>query len=151
MLRERNHVEETLTIQINTNTFKSIVRCSKMIDFSKNRSIGSVLGFKKRILKPHIDSESDLPINIFRVNSINVECSITSGSYLNNEANHSIYEFAPSVPPGYKIMQTPRNLIYLPLTTRVVDNITLKVVDQEGNLINFRGEKLSARLHLKPC
>lgn len=151
MLREKNNINETISIEANTNTFKCIIRCSKVIDFTKNNSIGSLLGFKKRILKPHIDYESELPINIFKVSTLRVESNITTGSYFNNSTNHSIYEFTPSVPPGYKIMQTPRNLIYLPVTTRVIDNITLKVIDQGGNLIDFRGELISIRLHLKSC
>lgn len=151
MLREKNHVNETISIEANKNTFKCSIRCSKVIDFTKKNSIGSLLGFKKRILKPHIDYESDLSINIFKVSSLKVESNITTGSYFNNLTNHSIYEFTPSVPPGYKIMQTPRNLIYLPVATRVIDNITLKIVDQGGNLIDFRGELISIRLHLKSC
>ena len=51
---------------------------------------------------------------------------------------------------GYKITEAPTNVIYLPVNIRSINTIILKVTDQEGNLINFRGKKITIRLHLKP-
>lgn len=32
-----------------------------------------------------------------------------------------------------------------------LDNISLKIVDQNNNLVDFRGEVITVRLHLKKC
>lgn len=53
-------------------------------------------------------------------------------------------------PQGYKIVEVPANVIYLPVNAKRLSSITLKITDQEGNLVNFRGETITIRLHLKP-
>lgn len=46
-------------------------------------------------------------------------------------------------------METSTNLVYLPVYVQPVDNITVSVVDQEDDTINFGGEVITARLQLK--
>ena len=104
----------------------------------------------KKTLLPNIDHYSDLPVNIFKVNILRVESNITTNTYMNNSQSHTLHEFAINVPPGYKIDEIPRNLIYLPINCREISSLTLRVVDQHGDLINFRGEEITIRMHLKP-
>lgn len=140
-----------ISIVPNNNTLKCSLKSTKIVHFDKNDSIGSVLGFTKRKLAPGLKHESDVPVNILKVNSVRIECNIISNSYINNERVHTIHEFFPNVPPGYKIIELPNTIIYLPVTVPSIDNITIKIVDQNGNLVNFRGENISIRLHLKSC
>ena len=56
--------------------------------------------------------ESENPVNILSVNSVLVNIDIISGSYLNGLRNPTIYSFFPAVSPGYKIIETPANLVY---------------------------------------
>ena len=51
--------------------------------------------------------------------------------------------------PGYKIVQEPLNLIYLPVTLSTISHMETKLVDRNGKLINLRGEELSVRFHIK--
>ena len=53
------------------------------------------------------------------------------------------------VEPGYKINEVPSDVIYLPINTRIINNISVNIIDQDGKLINFRGETITIRLHLK--
>jgi hypothetical protein len=69
---------------------------------------------------------------------------------MNNKPVHTIHEFSPDVLPGYKINEVPKNIIYLPLNTNSISSVTLELVDQDGNLIDFRGETITIRLHLRP-
>jgi len=55
-------------------------------------------------------------VNILGVNSILVNIDIISGSYVNGQRYPTIYSFFPGVSPGYKITETPANLVYLPVT-----------------------------------
>ena len=40
-----------------------------------------------------------------------------SGSYVNGATKNTIYSFFPKVSPGYKIIESPVNLVYLPINS----------------------------------
>jgi len=135
----------------NYNTLQSeIFSATDEIYFNKEKSIGSLLGFTSNILSPNILHTSDKAIDITKINTICVQCNIINGTYINNETTHTLHQFALVVSPGYKITEVPQNVIYLPVNTKEIHSITLKICDQDGNLINFRGERITIRLHLKP-
>lgn len=136
-------------LRINKNTLKCQLICSQPIDFTRKNTIGTLLGFSSQILKPNIIHESDLSIDIFRVNALRLECNITTGAYMNNMPVHTIHEFYPNVPPGYKIIEVPRNVIYLPVAVRTIRTLNIYIVDQNNNLVNFCGENITIRIHIK--
>lgn len=136
-------------LRVNKNTLKCEVLCSQPIDFSRKNTIGSLLGFSERVLEPNIVHESDMSVNVFRVNALRLECNITSGAYINNTPAHTIHEFCPTVPPGYKIIEVPRNVIYLPVAVRTIHTLTIKIVDQNDQIVNFCGETITIRIHIK--
>ena len=140
-----------LSIKANNNTLETEVLTNRLIDFTKPDNIGSILGFSGRELKPSLKKYvSHQAINITDVNSIRVECNLVTGAYINNKSVHTIHEFAPDVPAGYKIVEIPRHVIYFPVNTLQISNISVKLVNQDNKLINFRGEKITLRLHFKP-
>lgn len=140
-----------LNIYANYNTLQTCIESSvDRIYFDKDRTIGSLLGFSKRVLEPNEEYSSDKTIDITKINTIIVECNIVTGSYINNISAHTLHQFSLNVSPGFKITESPVNVIYLPVNTTSLNTIVVKLVDQDGNLINFRGEKISIRLHLKP-
>jgi len=120
------------------------------IYFNKEKSIGSLLGFTSNTLGPNILHTSDKAIAITKINSVCVQYNIINGTYINNGTAHILHQFALVVSPGYKITEVPQNVIYLPVNTKEIHSIALKICDQDGNLINFRGERITIRLHLKP-
>lgn len=139
-----------IEIEANNNTMECQIQCNENIYFNKNRTIGKLLGFSKRVLEGNKTHLSDLPVDINKVNVIRVECNIITGSYFNNTPMHTIHEFSPETGSGYKIIEVPKNVIYLPVNVKRISTITLKLVDQNGDLINFRGERITVRLHLTP-
>lgn len=143
--------ENKIVIQANNNTMQVKVSSSKEpIFFDKENTIGKLLGFNNKVLEPNIDHYSDLPVNIFKVNILRIESSIAINTYMNNSKAHTLHEFPINVPPGYKIVEIPKNLIYLPVNSREISSLALRVVDQYGDLINFRGEEITIRIHLRP-
>lgn len=141
--------QKLISIKANNNTLKCRIKCSEDIDFTKKDSIGHLLGFKPRKLAAFGYHVSDFPVDIFSVNTICIECNIVGGSYINDRQAHVIHEFFPTVPAGFKIVETPSNVVYLPINTRFIDQIVVNIVSQDGELINFGREVVSLRLHLK--
>ena len=141
----------SIVLQPNNNTLKCELKSNVNIDFSQSdHSIGPLLGFtEKRLLQKHILHTSDAPVNIIKVNTIRIRCNIVQGSYKNGEDDHTLHSFYPTVEPGFKIVEKPTNVIYLPVNVERVDTIVLSIVDQDGDPVDFRGETITARLHLK--
>ena len=83
-------------------------------------------------------------VNILTINGI---IDIISGDYVNGFTQPTIYLFFPDVSPGYKIIENPHNLLYLPVTADTIHSITIWLTDQNGNELNLRGENLSMRFH----
>lgn len=121
-----------------------------LVDFSKSDSIGSVLGFTpNHSFGPNSHHVSNRVINIQAVNNLRIDCDLTTGSYHNGASTHTIYEFAPSVDPGYKIAEQPKHLIYLPVVRHRINTVNISIRDQEGKLVDFRGENITCRIHIK--
>lgn len=134
----------------NKNTLRCELLCSQPIDFTQPNTIGPLLGFHNdKKLIANVVHESQFPANILKVNVIRIECGIVQGSYLNNQPSHTIHEFSPRVPPGYKIVEVPQNVIYFPVTVKSIQTLGISIVDQNNRLINFRGETITVRLHIK--
>lgn len=138
-----------IEIKPNNNTLRSEIKCNRLVNFEPEDSIGHLLGFTPRVLPPDQTHKSDLPVTILKVNALRIECNITTGAYVNELKVHTIHEFFPVVPPGYKIIEVPSHVIYLPITVKTIDHLQLRIVDQDGDLVNFRGEVITIRLHLK--
>jgi len=143
---------ENIKIVANNNLLRSVVKSKYYIDFTKEHSIGSLLGFppSTKVLENNTAHLSPETVNIIKVNSIDVSCNIIKGSYRDGTNEHILHTFYPTVPPGFKIMEKPHNLVYLPVNTSHISDIVLNVLDQDGNLVDFRGEVISIRLHIKP-
>ena len=139
-----------INISADSNTLKSVLILEKdyQVDFNHQNSISQVLGFTgaKYIEGFH---ESENVVNILRINSILVNIDIISGSYVNGTTKSTIYSFFPKVSPGYKIIESPVNLVYLPLTLDIIDRLTVSLTDQDNNPLNLRNEKLTIRFHIQ--
>lgn len=135
----------------NKNISKTIIKCHPeiCIDFSRENTIGPLLGFAKRKLEGDDYYMSENTVNITHITSIRIDCDLTTGSFHNGKSSHTLYEFSPSVAPGYKINVQPRNLIYLPIVRRRINSVNISVVDQNGESVDFRGERIICRVHIK--
>ena len=70
------------------------------------------------------------------------------GSYVNGRTQNTIYSFFPNMSSGYKIIENPRNLVYLPVILDKINKMETVVTDQNGKQLNLRGENLTIRHHL---
>lgn len=146
----KNNIKDCdFNLSCNNNTLTTKIFCSKDIYFDKNNSIGSILGFGKEVLKRNIIHESHNPISILPTTIVRIECDIVSGSFVNGKPSHIIYEFAPNVPPGYRIVEIPKNIIYFPVNQNSVSYFTVRILDENDNLVNLRKEGIQLYLHLR--
>ena len=125
-----------------------ILKINYEIDFIQKKSINILLRFHSKLYTSGF-IESENIINILTINRILANIDIISGSYVNDSTQPRIYSFFPDVSPGYKIIENPHNLLYLPITSDTIHSITIWITDQNGNKLNLRGENLSMRFHLR--
>jgi hypothetical protein len=144
--------ENAFNIAANISRLTSIVNIDNQnykIDFGVDNSIGSILGFGKIIIG-HGYNESSNIVNIMQVNSILVNIDIIMGSYVNGSQSPTLYSFYPNVSPGYKIVERPNpSLIYYPLSRHDISRMRVWLTDQNGHLIDLRGETLTIRIHVR--
>ena len=142
--------KDNIEISANTNTLRSemITNNNCEVDFKRYNSINSLLRFDSKLYTSGFN-ESENMVNILTINSILVHIHIISGSYVNGSTQPTIYSFFPDVSPGYKIIENPHNLLYLPTNADTIHSFTIWLTDQNGEELNLRGENLCMRFHLR--
>jgi len=150
VMKRNGHNDDAVKISANTNTLKSVLEISNdfQVDFRARNSISSVLGFRNQVYEEGIH-ESDSVVNILSINSILVNVDVIGGSYVNGRTQNTIYSFFPNVSPSYKIVENPRNLVYLPVILDKINKMETVVTNQNGRQLNLRGENLTIRYHLR--
>jgi len=149
-MKRNGHNDESIKITANTNTLKSVLEIQGdfQVDFRARNSLSSVLGFRNQVYKEGFH-ESQNVVNVFSINSILVNVDVIGGSYVNGRTQSTICSFFPNVSPGYKIVENPRNFVYLPVILDKSNKIETVVTDQNGKQSNLRGENLTIRYHLR--
>jgi hypothetical protein len=143
--------KENIEIKANNSLLRTEIKSKFYIDFRQPHSIGMLLGFSpsSKILEPNITHIGENTVNIIKVNTINIICNIVHGSYKNGANQHILHTFYPTVAPGFKIVEKPHNLVYLPLNTTFISDIEVNILDQDEIPVDFRGEDISLRLHIR--
>uniref|UniRef100_A0A1Y1MW23 Uncharacterized protein n=1 Tax=Photinus pyralis TaxID=7054 RepID=A0A1Y1MW23_PHOPY len=138
------------SLRANNNTLKCELSCEFDIDFTQRDCIGRMLGFESKILDANVLHTSALDIQIIKHTNIHIECNLITGSYRNGNRAKVLYEIDVSVPPGYRLDKIPSNTQYLEVNTSRISNITIKLTNQKGELIDFgESEPFTVRLELK--
>ena len=118
------------------------------VDFTLTGSINTLLGFSNKILGAGSNTADDI-IKINDINSILINCDLITNSYVNGVQAPVIYSFFPNVPPGYKIIKELPRLEYVDVNRNSeIKSIRVWLTDQDGELVNFRGETITIRLIL---
>ena len=144
--------EMRMVLTPNPNTLRCVMvvleKCK--VDFNVDNSLCSVLGFDRQVYSEG-RHESENIVNILSVNTILVNCDVIESSRLNGREAPVIYTFFPDAAPGDKIVNTPRHLIYIPLTLKLISHMTCWITDQNGDELDLQGEWLTLTFHLKAC
>lgn len=145
-------VDSGTSIKLNKNTFQIEIKSETYdIDFINGNSIGRTLGFSANVFRRNTLHRSDLPVQIFTVNTIKIKCNLIKCNVDNLTINdNTLHEFPLKGEGGEKIIERPISLCYYPINTDNIYQLHLKVVDQDNNLIDFRGEKITIVLGFQP-
>lgn len=153
--QELTAVSINLTHEISVATSKVRLSFDSQIEWIDG-TVLNVLGFRKEVnavrsFKARVGQWSDDIVKITNIDLIRIECDIVSGSYINGKHCHTIHQFSNcKVRPGYKFIEVPQHIIYLPIKERQqLRTIQISIVNQDGDLIDFRGEQISCRIHIK--
>ena len=144
-MEKRGHYDSA-----NSNTLKSLLIVEKdyQVDFNHQNSLSKVLGFTGTKCTGGFH-ELENPVNILRINSILLNIDIISGSYLSGTMKNTIYSFFLKVSPRYKIIETPVNLVYLPIMLDVINSLNVSITDQDDHPLNNRNEILTISFHIR--
>lgn len=145
---KRANEEKLFRLEGNTATLKCRLESVFDVDFSVPNSIAPILGFDEKLYKKGEIHVASRTVDILKVTDIRIQCNISKGGIINGKRSNCIYSFTPTVPPGYKIVQVCTPIIYFPVTTNKISEIIVRILDQNFQEINFRGEQIVVRLHL---
>lgn len=139
--------DTTFELKANYKTLKCEMLSNEAINFLTPGSIHNLLGFDgSKTYEANVKHESNALVNVMKVNCIYIESNLVTCSFRNGRQSHTIHEFYPSAPPGYKIIEIPRHLVFYPLNTTTIGHAKLVLRDQDGELINLRGEPITVRV-----
>lgn len=144
----------SLTYEISVTTLKAQMSFDFSLDW-QGGTLLNVIGFQNnsegvRTFKKGEKYWSEDIARITDIDVIRVECDIVEGSYINGKHCHTIHQFSHcKVKPGYKFIEVPQHIAYLPIKEKQLQSIQISIVDQNNNLIDFRGEQISCRIHIK--
>lgn len=152
-LQKEEDLNDLFHLVANNNTLKCEITSKYAIRFDSTlNSIAGLLGFNDTMYMTADTIESPNPVSINNYNLLRLDCNIVGDSYINGKSAHSLYYFDIDVEPGFKIVKEPHNIIYLPITPigrQYIDNITICVVNENGDLIDFGQEIINIIVELK--
>ena len=123
-----------------------------LIKLSKTavQSVPKILGFGSAFLGVNGIHNSQNPVNITNINSLQIHCSLIDGSYINGASSDLLYTLSPNVLPGYLIQVEPKQNIYVPIKNlSQIDSIRFSIKDQDNNFVNMNNERVTYYVHLR--
>lgn len=112
-----------------------------------------------QLLENHDYSLGLIDLEIYDDGSITdvlrVECNLIQGSYVNGKDMHILHEVtfdqSGRRPPGkFKVLHTPRHLIYLPINTKgLLNTLVIRLLDHKGEPFDLGSSTTTVRLHLR--
>ena len=105
LIREKGDDENSINLTPNYNTLKPRIELKNnySVDFRPPHTLNSVLGFDFLYLVGNRIHNSQNIVNITKINSLQIHCSLIEGSYINGVFSDLLFTVSLNVPPGYLI------------------------------------------------
>lgn len=148
-------LEPNLSLKLNKNTLRVSMRTEKSVIDVPPSDLGSavlpILGFQYGRYEPKIVHTATTPIDIMPINTIKIRCNLIASNFDNlTRGDNTIYEFPLNAEVGEKIIERPNTVAYYTVITDTIYTLVLSIVDQDDNLIDFCGERISLSLEFRP-
>jgi len=140
------------TIVVHKTALKMKIFSEWKLDFTKDNSIGQIIGFSKRIILPGETAYNNLPVTISTINTIKIDCNLVSANIEDFKRNvHTLYDF-PLDPTkaGGKVIKEPNPICYFTTNTDKIYDLVIKITDQHNNLLDLHGELVNLTLDFRP-
>ena len=152
---------EKINITVDNNTQLCTINSFPFaIFFPKEKSLGSVLGFPQTnelnpLLIPNnpsttiytrVGSES---VHMVTNSAIHIHCNLVEKAYINGKLTHLLYSLPMTEASGFTFNKSPKDIIYLPITTKLISRIELELRNQSDHLLDFKKDLITIFLHLK--
>lgn len=140
------------TIEIVKQYLKIKIKSTFQIDFTRENSIGKVLGFSKQLIPSNKATLSDLPINIFSINTVKVHCNLVCSNIEDLKRNTNVVYDCPLDLDkiGGKVIKEPNPICYFYVNADIIYELVIKITDQDNKLIDFHGEEINLTLDFRP-
>jgi hypothetical protein len=150
LLQDQLPEDHSLTILANNNTQRISLYTSANLDFRPPTSPGRLLGFPPQVLQADTWHTSSEAIELLHYRLIRLHCNIVAGTFhQTGQPSDILHEFSPTSPPGYKIIEEPRNSVYVPINTPTIPHITIDITDEQNRPLNFgNSHRIDVRVHL---
>lgn len=71
---------------------------------------------------------------------------MVQGACKNRKKEHTLDSLYPIVEPGFRVVETPNNVVHLLVNDQHSDTVIRSLVDQDGHIINFLGVVITVQL-----
>lgn len=119
------------------------------IDFSRSKTLPSLLGFSNHVLEPRTWHGAPHPANIDGYLTICLDLSIAYGAFVNGKVTNVILSFNPEVDRGYKLIYVPQGETFYKLNTHKITQIEIKLTSETGELLNNQHEPVTVCLQIE--
>ena len=116
---------DLIDISANENTLECIVdtkQANVKVNFDIENSLKKMLEFQAKLLEGIGDHGENI-VDILLVSFIFVNCDTITEITVNSVQKPVLYNFFPNIRPGYKIVETPSNPVYLPISQNNIYSI----------------------------
>lgn len=72
-----------------------------------------------------------------------------TGAYIKERRVHTVHKFFAVVLPGHKIIEVSFHVVYLSIAVETIKHLQIRLVDQDGDSVNFHSEVITVQLHVK--
>ena len=141
------------TMKPNFSTLGSIIEIKRqgaIIGFVYDDSIRSLLGFHETLLFKEYNSSQN-PVDILSFDNIFLECDIAKGMIFRVRKCNIVHNWRMTVDPGYKYVEKfSRGVIWYMMESKdVISSISIKLKNENNQLVSFKGQSISFRLSIK--
>ena len=134
--------------------YKSDLKINQTLIFTDKSFFYTILGFTQSHSYPLDDFDgfyqtivgsykSERPINFTSIDKVHLKCDCIDGSIVNGVRQPILYSFALDIPPGHKIYNEPKVVLFKKINKSVLSHPTFYLEEDDHKPVDFNGESIT--------